>query len=343
MEKKNLKRLLVAALLLIVGSSGLAACSNSSSKSSNSKKPLTIVFLPSDSAKEEGAARTALKEKISQATGRKVKVETTTDYNVTIQAIASNKAQIALLGPDSYIQARSQSKHVEPIVTYSGKSGTLKDAYYHSYIMVNKADASQYQKNGKYSLDNIKGKTMSFVSNTSTSGFAVPAGAIKSKFNLKSTNQLAQGGKFFSKVLYGQSHQGSALNLLSGNSQIAAFDDIDLVQYGKFLNNSTKAGAIFKINNNASAPLNKVAGKESIAIAVYKVQNEPIAVNNTDLSRSEIKKIQNILTSKKTTNDKRFFAPSGSNSRSLFTKDGKTQFVKINDSWYKPTHEILGK
>ncbi|MCI5494394.1 MAG: phosphate/phosphite/phosphonate ABC transporter substrate-binding protein [Lachnospiraceae bacterium] len=39
------------------------------------------------------------------------------------------------------------------------------------------ADAADYQTDGEYGIDNIVGKRMSFVSNSSTSGFKVPANA----------------------------------------------------------------------------------------------------------------------------------------------------------------------
>jgi phosphonate transport system substrate-binding protein len=38
-----------------------------------------------------------------------------------------------------------------------------------------------------------------------------------------------------------------------------------------------------------------------------------------------------------------FFAPANAKVRGLFTKDGKTQFIKITDAWYKLTHDILGE
>ena len=339
---KNWKKALAAAGLIGM-SVTLAACSSPLANGGKKSGTLNVVFLPSDSAKEEGAARKALTEEIHKATGKKVNVVTTTDYNVAIQSLSSGKAQIGLMGPDVYVQARKQSKNVQPLVTYSGKSGTLKDAYYHSYIMVPKDKAGEYKVNGKYSLKNIKGKKMSFVSNTSTSGFAIPAGAIKNAFDLKSTDDLAQSGKFFSKALYGQSHQGSAVNLLKGDADVAAFDDMDLTQYGKFLNNSDKAGAIFKINSNAPAPFNSVRGKESLAIAAYKVQDEPLAVNKSKVSKKDIDKIVKALTSKSVTNNKLFFAPANSKTRGLFTKDGDTKFIAITDDWYKPTHQVLGE
>lgn len=99
----KVSKTIVAAVSLLGIVLSLGGCASSSK--SQSSKTLTVVFLPSDSAKEESAARTDLSKKISEATGKKVKVQTTTDYNVAINAISSGKAQIALMGPDGYIEA----------------------------------------------------------------------------------------------------------------------------------------------------------------------------------------------------------------------------------------------
>ncbi|MFT8843500.1 MAG: PhnD/SsuA/transferrin family substrate-binding protein, partial [Schleiferilactobacillus harbinensis] len=210
------------------------------------------------------------------------------------------------------------------------------------YLMVPKDKAAGYQDSGTYSLKTIKGKRISYVSNTSTSGFAIPAGAIQKEFKLKSTDALAQSGQFFQKVLYGGSHQGSAVNLFKGDADVAAFDDMDLLSYGKFTNDSA-AGATFTVNTDAPAPFDAVRGKESVAIAAYQVQNEPLAVNKSGISASDIKKITTALTSSRVANDPLFFAPAEAKTHSLLPKDGDTKFIKISDDWYKPTHDILGE
>ena len=43
--------------------------------------------------------------------------------------------------------------------------------------------------------------------------------------------RLIEGGPFFSEVYFGGSHQGSAINLLSGNADVAAFCDIEVQPY----------------------------------------------------------------------------------------------------------------
>ena len=320
-----------------------AGCTSKTTHADNaSRKTLTVVFLPSESSKEMTPVRTALAKVLHQATGKKISVQTTTDYNVAIQALASGKAQMGLLGPDSYIEARKQNSAVNPLVTYSGKSGTLKDAHYNSYVMVPKSQAAHYQIGGHYSLKTIKGKKISFVSATSTSGFAVPAGAIAAANGVKKTD-LQQGNGFFDQVLYGQSHPGSAVNLFNGDVDVAAFDDIDLVNYGKFTNDATKAGAIFKINDDAPAPLDHAKGKASVAISVAQVQNEPLAINDKTVSKADRTKIIKALTARSTTANPLFFSKPDAKHPGLFTQTGKVHFMAISDKWYQPTHTVLGK
>ncbi|WP_252192361.1 phosphate/phosphite/phosphonate ABC transporter substrate-binding protein [Secundilactobacillus kimchicus] len=342
MFKRGMKAATLVTLLM--GSSlTMAACSNGSATGNADNKTLTVVFLPGDSAKEVTGARQAFSKEISKATGKKVNILTTTDYNVAIQSIASGKAQIALLGPDAYVEANAQNRQVQPLVTATGASGTLKDAQYHSYIMVPKNKASHYKVQGKYRLKKVAGQTISFVSATSTSGFAVPAGAIKTALGVKQSSQLQQSGGVFKKVLYGGSHQGSALNLFNGDADVAAFDDIDMTPYGELIGNPNKAGVIYKVKKDAPAPFTKVAGAQSQAIAAYPVQNEPLVANRSQVSETDAAKIIQRLTSKQATNNPNFFAPINSKTHGIFTKKGKMHFIKVTDRWYEPTHKIIGK
>ncbi len=61
----------------IIGLSLAAAgCSSSNATGSHQNaKTLTVVFLPGDSAKEAGPARTALANEIHKATGKKLKLK----------------------------------------------------------------------------------------------------------------------------------------------------------------------------------------------------------------------------------------------------------------------------
>ncbi|HET6450140.1 MAG TPA: PhnD/SsuA/transferrin family substrate-binding protein, partial [Spirochaetia bacterium] len=199
------------------------------------KKPLVWVWLPNDSPPESAQFRQAMDKIVSDATGRPVQDKLTTDYNIAIQAMVSDNAALALFGPYQYVKCSALSKAVVPIVTNSGDSGTLSDAVYYSRIVVKSENASQYMKDGTYSLDNIAGKIFSFVSNSSTSGFLFPSSGVAAYFSkmsqwssLKQSDLMEGGqGKLFSQVLFGGSHQGSLANVISGKADAGACDDID--------------------------------------------------------------------------------------------------------------------
>ena len=133
------------------------------------------------------------------------------------------------------------------------------------------------------------------------------------------------------------------MNLFNGDVDMVAVDDIDLVNYGKFTNDATKAGAIFKINDDAPALLDKAKGKESVAISVAQVQNEPLAINDKTVSKADRAKIIEALTAQSTTDNPIFFSKPDAKKPGLFTQIGKVHFMAISDKWYAPTHEVLGK
>ena len=66
--------------------------------------------------------------------------------------------------------------------TNSDEDGGLDGACYYSRICVRKEDADQYKNGGSFSIENIEGKSFSFVSATSTSGFKVPSSGIVTEF-----------------------------------------------------------------------------------------------------------------------------------------------------------------
>ena len=191
-------------------------------------------------------------------------------------------------------------------------------------------------------MEKRKDKSISFVTATSCAGLAEPAGAI-AKGNSVKVGELLKGGGCLKKVVYGKSDRGWAVNLFNGDADVAAFGDIDLSEYGQFVNDKSKPGADFKVSATAPAPLDAARGKESIAIAAAQVQNEPLAVNAKAVSKADQAKIVKALTAQSTTDNPRFFSKEDAKQPGLFTQTGKVHFIHITDKWYAPTHQVLGK
>jgi phosphonate transport system substrate-binding protein len=332
---------LLAMLLLLT----TAACSSTSSSSGNSgkseKKTITVAWYPNESGQDMKTSRKNLDKVIAKATGKKVIDKLTTDYNIAIEAVASGAADLCFPGAQGYVEAHKKNPKVLPLVVETGPSGTLKDAVYYSWLAVRAEDAAKYKDGSSYSDKNIKGKKMSFVSTSSTSGFAIPTAKIRKDFKSDNVTQddLQQSGKFFSQVLFGQSHQGSAVNLLSSKADVAAFCDTELQRYidlvsGKF----DQPGSTYKIKDNAPEPFNTLKGKKFTVLTVTPVLNAPIIANTETVSKDDQNKIIKTLTSDAVTNDKTIFAPNGSTA--LFFKTKNERFVKIDDAWFKPIRDL---
>jgi len=300
-----------------------------------------VVWYPNESSNTHADIRAEVGRLIEQATGRKVINVTTTDYTIAIQALASGSADIAMaMGAVGYIEAKNQNPLVDVLFVNSDKDWGLEGAKYFSWLCVARDDADQYASGNSYSIENIKGKTMSFVSNSSTSGFRVPTTSIIAHFasdNL-TEDDLLPDGTFFKEVYFGQSHQGSAINLITGNAEVAAFCDTELQAYVELVSGEDNTvGAVYRIKAGADAPFDAHVGKEFVVIACTPVFNGPNAYNPQNLSADEIKAIQDLFTSEEVaSNPLLFYDATVEGAFGLFKKSSSYGYVLTTDSWYDP-------
>ena len=345
---------------MIVAGIGLTGCSSSEGKggaatgggdaaSSASLDKITMVWLPNESAAEFDAGRKEFGRVLSEYAGIEVELMTTTDYNVAIEAIASGKAQMANLGAEGYIQAQNKNASVRTLFTTADTEGTLDGAKYYSRIAVPADQLSDYADPASatgYSIANIKGKRMSFVSQTSTSGFKVPCNAIMTAFpdDVTSTDDLAQPG-FFSQVLFGNSHPGSCVNLLQGDADVAAFDDIDVDMYLDVPEGERDAvnqpGAVYGVAEGAAQPFDRVQGKSFGIIQSTPVLNGPIVYNADALPEDVKDRILAGMTSSDVADNEQLFAPEDAEGTGAIWSKGDTAgFIAVDDEWYDPIRAL---
>jgi phosphonate transport system substrate-binding protein len=339
--KKNLLSFLTILLLASI----LTACSSGSA--ANSSDTLTMVWYPNESGNDLKTARDEIGKVIEDVTGKKVEHKLTTDYAIAIETIANGNAQLAFMGAQGYIEAKNKNDKIEPLVVPSGKSGTIDDAVYYSWLAVKKADAEEYKVDGEFAIDNIVDSNFSFVSSSSTSGFKVPSSDIVSYFSKEdkwkdlTPEDLMEGGTFFKDVLYGDSHQGSAVNLLSDRADVAAFCDTCVGNYIEIAEGEANTkGTVYKVKADAAEPFNTVPGEEFTLINVTPVLNAPFAANTDSLSEEDFKKIQELLTSDEISNNAKIFVPESSETAGLFKKTADEKFVVAEDSWFDPIREL---
>ena len=329
------------------GSNNQANAGNAPVDSANTPantSPITIVWYPNESSNDSEPARNEIGNLISQVTGRPVEHRLTTDYVIAIESVAGGSADIgAVFGAVGLIEAQQKNPAVRPLVVNTGSSGTLDDAIYYSWTAVRKGEEDQYRSGGDFSLDNIQGKRMSFVSSSSTSGFVVPSSRIISVFSQKSEWSgideddilgLSRN-PFFSEVLFGESHQGALFNLLDGRADIATICDTCVESYVDLVSGEhNKMGAVYTIRQDAAAPFENMGGREFFPIGMIPVLNGPIVYNPQNLSDAEIKAIQDILTSDETANNPLIFG--AREDFALVTKSGDNRYTVPENSWYDP-------
>lgn len=375
MKKKNFIKLATVLTTMTLAIGSLAGCGKSESNTNPGKTTaseasvsktnnevaqkttaskytdtITLVWYPNESAEIYGEAREEIAKLVEQATGKKVEQKLTTDYAIAIGAIANGTAQIGCnFGAEGFIQAEKSNAAVKPLLINSGASGTAEDARYFSYLAVKEENAGMYLNGGEYSLDNIVGKRMSFVSNSSTSGFKVPTNAIINDFANDSTwnnitvDDLIEGGdsNFFKEVSYGGSHQGSAYNLLSDKCDVAAFCDSEVAPYVSLVSGAeTETGSVYEIIKGAEAPFDSLEGVKFTVIRSIPVLNGPYVYNSETLSPEDAKAIQELFTSDEVSNNAHIFGTEESGVTGLYKKKGDMKFIIVESDWFDPIRNM---
>ncbi len=327
---------------------GTGSNQSSSSGGNAATTPIVMAWLPNESGADLKDARDAFGAIISEALGRPVEHRTTTDYIIAVETVANNNAHLAWFGAEAYVQARDKNPAVVPLVIPSGADGTVATAVYYSWLAVKRGEEGNYQDGGVFKIDNIQGKRFSFVSNSSTSGFRVPSATIVKYFSTMDqwkelkADDLLEGGanNFFADVQFGGSHQGSAVNLISGKVDVAAFCDACVENYVTLVEGTANTpGAVYRVNNDAAEPFDKFPGAEFVVIASVPVINAPFVANSNMLTPEEIKRLQDVLTSDAVANNPKIFAPKEATDagyKPFFRKTNAERFLVVEDSFFDP-------
>lgn len=323
---------------LCVGGS-LTGCGSSSSASGAPESLEKIVFVwePNESAAAYDGMREAVAECISKGAGVPCETMTTTDYNVTIESLASGEAHMASLGASEYVEVHAQNPAVEIAFVLSDEKGELNQASYYSQICVKKADAEKYKEGDGYALKGLEGKNFSFVSLSSTSGFVIPATKIKNDNGLESTDDLSESGKFFGDVLFPGSHPGSLASLLSGDADLAVFADYLTVPFlDQIEGEPSQPGCVYKVKEGQDAPLDKYAGEEFVCIASFPVPAVPICINTEAVPASMVQSIIDYMTGDEVANNPKIFpSPDDTETVSNWTKTTEeVRFVPATDEYF---------
>lgn len=348
---KKLYLYLVLGLSLVI-----AACGDNSeesgneaegSSSTNSDEPFVLVWYPNESGNELEDARDEIGGIIEEATGREVEHQLTTDYSIAIESLVNDNADMAFAGAEGYIQAKEGNDAIEPLVVPSGPSGTEEDAMYYSWFASKVENMEEYEDGeGGYSLDNFEGKDFSFVSASSTSGFRVPSSTLANYFNEEhgyelESDDLAESGNLFNEVMFGNSHQGSAVNLINETADIAAFCDTCVENYVELAEGEENTeGAIYEVTEDAAQPFDGLEGEQFGLLSATPVLNAPFIVNTNTLDEQTVTALEELFTSDEVAENEKIFVPEDSDAPALHTKTADERFVSVDDEWFDPIREL---
>ena len=128
----------------------------------SSQNVLRVSAIPDEAPTELQRKFKPLGEYLSKETGLKVEFTPVTDYAAVVEALATNKIDMAWLGGFTYIQAKQRTNGTaQPIIQRK------EDATFTSKIIVPQTSSIK-------SLSELKGKVFAFGSPSSTSGHLMP-------------------------------------------------------------------------------------------------------------------------------------------------------------------------
>lgn len=149
-----------------------------------------------------------LVERLSKAAGVPVELVISASYESVVDAIVSGGADIARLGPASYILARQRDRRIEPFATYTLAAGTYTPAGNHyQALLLTRAD-------GPTSLNAVRGKRVALSDPTSTSGSLVPSVEFAALVNTPLP-------RYFAALVYAGNHDKALEALLEGRVDAA--------------------------------------------------------------------------------------------------------------------------
>jgi phosphonate transport system substrate-binding protein len=161
---------------------------------------LVVGFTPSAETEKIATTVKPLENILSKKLGVKVKSYLATDYTALIEALGSNKVDIAFLPPFGYVLANE--KYKSEIILKAIRNG---HAFYRSQFVVRKGTAK--------TLNDLKGKIWAYPDAASTSGYIFPkAYMIKNGIN---------PDKFFKDRIQTGSHDNAILAVYNKEADLA--------------------------------------------------------------------------------------------------------------------------
>jgi phosphonate transport system substrate-binding protein len=200
-------------IMILITVLATAGCKNNKGSVDSNGMPQTLVIgiVQTENIQEIKDVREAVRKYLEKKLGIPVELIYTTDYNGVIEALKSNKVQMAELPPFAYVLA-TRTMALTPIVTL-GSNG--KPFTYTSVIIANGHSALKSMADVKANSKNL---TLCFVDPASTSGHLIP----RAYLNLIGLNPDTA----FKQTIFAGSHLTSVLSVKSGKIDLGCTTDL---------------------------------------------------------------------------------------------------------------------
>lgn len=169
---------------------------------------LRLAVIPIKSAEDMTREHQPLLQRLSQAAGVPVELVIAASYESVVDAIVSGGADIARLGPASYVLAHRRDPRIEPFATFTLSAGPYTPAGNHYQALLLTRDDKPED------IEALRGKRVALTDPASTSGSLVPSVEFAARVGMPLS-------RFFGALVYAGNHDKALEALLEGRVDAA--------------------------------------------------------------------------------------------------------------------------
>jgi phosphonate transport system substrate-binding protein len=204
MKTSSIRHWVIAALATVASATVLAQAK------CEDPRVLKFSLVPTQDSVRELSYYKPVLDQLQKNTGKRIEFYMPTSYSSVVEALLGKWVDVAVLGPESYVIAKSKEPTIEVFGTYSRLKNGIQDAGPgYKAILVTK-------KGGKFNdLASLKGGVVALVDPASTSGGLIPEKIFPKTANLPPLKT------YFSRVVYSGGHDLSSIAVSEGKVDAA--------------------------------------------------------------------------------------------------------------------------
>lgn len=202
-----------------------ALIGNAAAQSCENPKILRFSMVPTQDSVRELSYYKPVLDQLTKNTGRKIEFFMPTSYSSVVEAMLGKWVDFGVLGPESYVIARSKSPSIEVFATYHrAKDGIQEEGPGYRSILITR-------RGGKFnSIESLRGSVIALVDPASTSGGLVPEKVFPNAVKIPPLKQ------YFSRVVYAGAHDLAAISVAENKADagfVASHRFMETVNAGK--------------------------------------------------------------------------------------------------------------